>query len=644
MAGEERRFCPSHRTQNASLLLIECTPAGYPSPTMKVAVLPFNAAEGTKPAYGRQFAAFVAEQLRAHAAAEINSVSYLTQVEQDGQMRTAYVNISDGLLPFDQLEPLFGQAEVEIVQDGFLEETDGQFTLTVRYHEQGNAHAIAEETMTFARAEIFGTMTTLIAKLAEKAQVEVPEGLQPGVMEFGTDHSEVFLDFLEGFDSLTYIQQSNGAVAVEFSPEGAFSALTRALEADPDFEGSYNVLVQLARMCTQFQIGSFEQTEAALKQAIAAVPDDAPGYFVLGELYQLVGQLDQASNQFEKAIQKEPNDPGFYNRLGIVQAQMQMFVNAERNFKKAMELEGPDKPSADFLAGVLQQTGREHEIPPIWKSLIDLDNQNASAHAKYAISLIQNSKKEEGERAFDTALELLEDNALVKRYYAPYLVEAGDLDRAMDFYEDALDAAPADIPTLLEYAQTLEKADREFEVPAVLKNILAANPDPNTRAQVQARLIELEQPKRVENVEAARAKMEEGDFEGALRDLKPLRNWLGDYWKLWALYASANNQLQQYGDAEEAVARLLELFPGCEPAFGELVTALVGQDRADDAYGFMRQVMQANSGSVAVAINYARAASAAGHKDEARELVKQLREAIGPNADLEPVFASIESF
>jgi hypothetical protein len=102
---------------------------------MKVAVLPFNAAEGTKPAYGRQFAAFVAEQLRAHAAAEINSVSYLTQVEQEGQMRTAYVNISDGLLPFDQLEPLFGQAEVELVQDGFLEETDGNFTLTVRYHE-----------------------------------------------------------------------------------------------------------------------------------------------------------------------------------------------------------------------------------------------------------------------------------------------------------------------------------------------------------------------------------------------------------------------------------------------------------------------------------------------------------------------------
>lgn len=610
---------------------------------MKVAVLPFNAAEGTKPAYGRQFSAFAAEQLRAHAGADINSVSYLTQVEQEGQVRTAYVNISDGLLPFDQLEPLFEQAEVQIVQDGFLEETDGQFKLTLRYHEQGNETPIAQDEWTFARADIFSTLTTLIAKLADKAQVELPDSLKAGTMEFGTADAEVFLDFLEGFDSLTYIQQSNGAVAVEFSPEGAFEALTRGLSRDVDFEGTYNVLVQLARLCTQFQIGSFEGTEAALKEAITLVPDEAPAYFVLGELYQLVGQLDQASNNYEKAIQKEPNDPGFYNRLGAVQAQMQMFVNAERNFRKAMELEGPDQPSADFLAGVLQQTGRDHEIPPIWKALIDADNQNGPAHAKYAMSLIQNGKKDEGERAFDTALELLEDNALIKRYYAPYLVEQGDLDRAMDFYEDALDAAPADIPTMLEYAQTLEKADREFEVPPVLKNVLAANPDPNTRAQVQARLIELEQPKRVENVEAARAKMEAGDFEGALRDLKPLRNWLGDYWKLWALYASANNQLMQFADAEEAVARLLELFPGCEPAFGELVTALVGQGRAEDAYGFMRQVMQANPGSVAVAINYARAAAAAGQKDEARQLVKQLREAIGPNADLEPVFASIEA-
>jgi len=73
-------------------------------------------------------------------------------------------------------------------------------------------------------------------------------------------------------------------------------------------------------------------------------------------------------------------------------------------------------------------------------------------------------KEEEAERAFEHALEVVEDNTVVKRYYAPWLMKKGDLDRAMDFYEDVLDVAPNDISALTEYAQTLEAAGREFEV------------------------------------------------------------------------------------------------------------------------------------------------------------------------------------
>ena len=90
----------------------------------------------------------------------------------------------------------------------------------------------------------------------------------------------------------------------------------------------------------------------------------------------------------------------------------------------------------------------------------------------------------------------------------------------MDFYEDCLDETPTEIPVLIEYAQTLQKADREFEVPEVLRTILSANPDPNTRAQTQAWLLEIEQKKRTDIVEQAREKMDNGDFEGAIRDLK----------------------------------------------------------------------------------------------------------------------------
>ncbi len=118
---------------------------------MKVAVLPFNASEGTKAAYGRQFAAFAAEQLRAHAQADINAVSYLTQIqEQDGTTRMAFVNIGNGLLPYEQLQDLFTQAQVELVMDGALTQTDDQFELTVRFFTEGAAEPRFLETTTFA--------------------------------------------------------------------------------------------------------------------------------------------------------------------------------------------------------------------------------------------------------------------------------------------------------------------------------------------------------------------------------------------------------------------------------------------------------------------------------------------------------------
>ncbi|MDX2064294.1 MAG: tetratricopeptide repeat protein [Fimbriimonadaceae bacterium] len=609
---------------------------------MKIAVLPFSTAEGTKPAYGRQFAQFAAEQLRTSANADMNSVNLMTQIEQNGVARAAFANLGDALLPYEQLRDLFTQAEVDYVQDGTLREEDGVFHWTLRFHEKDNAVPVFEESASFPKAELFDRLQWVIATQAKFARVELPETLQPGKMPYGTQNPDVFLAFLEGFDALNYVGQSQGAVVEEFNPQVPIDALLDASKEDPEFTGVFQLLIQFCRTCLQFGVGNFEMINEALTKASAMQPDDFAPYFALGELHQAANQLEKASNFYEKAIQKQPEDSGLYNRLGVVQMQLRMPVNAERNFRRAMELEGEDQTSADFLAGVLQEQGRDHEIPAIWKAIVEQYPQKGDAHAKYAVSLIRNGKKEEGVKVFEAALESLEDNAIIKRYYAPYLVEENDLDRAMDFYEDVLDVAPNDIPTLLEYAQTLEKADRAFEVPRVLKDVLQSNPDPNTRAEVLARLIELEQPKRAESVESARVKVDQGDFAGAIRDLKPLRNWLADYWKLWALLSSAYNRTEQYQEAEDASVRLIELFPGCEPAYGEYVTALVNQGRAEEAYNNMQRVASANPSSLQVHLTLGLAMQAAGKHTEARQLAKAIRDAVGQNDDLEPILAEIE--
>jgi len=121
-----------------------------------------------------------------------------------------------------------------------------------------------------------------------------------------------------------------------------------------------------------------------------------------------------------------------------------------------------------------------------------------------------------------------------------------------------------------------------------------------------------------------------------------MRNWLADYWKMWALLSSAYNRVGQAAEAEDAARRLLELFPGCEPAYGELREALIVQGKTEEAYQFLRYVAANNPGSIATHINLAIAAKAAGHREEARNLARQIREAVGPNPELDPVLDDLE--
>lgn len=610
---------------------------------MRIAVLPFSAHEGTPPALGRQFAAFAGDQIRAATELEVNNVSYLAQQDDGDGPRMGFVNLGDSMLEDEQVKDLAEQAEVGLVMDGTIKESDGNYDLSLRFHRFGENPSSESEEYKFTKPEIFQILHKLVKRLAAEAGAELPENLSGETMEFGSDNPDAFLDFLMGYDAFTYIQQAEGRVVKEFSPEGALQSLVKAVELDPDFVAPYEVSVELCRACAHFRLGTFELLRDTLTRMSELVPDEYRAWFGLGEIHGAVNDHGKAADYYEKAANIKPDESALWTKLGLAQLAGNMPVNAERNLRKALELEGDDKPSADYLAMVLQQTGRGHEVPAIWKEIVDKQPQNGPANGKYAVSLIQAGRVEEGEKAFETALERAEDNTVVKRFYAPYLSEKGELDRAMDFYEDCLDASPADIQLLLEYAQTLKKAERDFEIPKILRDVLQANPDPNIRAQTLAWLIELEQPKRVESVDLAEKKMNDGDFAGAIRELKPLRNWLADYWKLWALLSAAHNRLGEAAEAEESAKKLLELFPGCEPGYGELVSALNAQDRNDEAYQIMRFAAMNMPGALGVHLNLALAAKRAGHTDEARTLARQIREAVGPNEELEPVLTEIEA-
>lgn len=612
---------------------------------MRLAVLPFNAAPGTPPSLARQFANFAVETLRNATQADVNFVSYLAQVETPAGPKGAFVNVSEALLERDWLQRFFGEVEAERVMDGLLEHTPGTaaFVLTTRFHDPEGEEPLEEFKFEFDRSQLFESLHYLIKQMAKHAGATLPPELAGEKMEFGTDDPEAFVKFVEGYDALMYLQQTNGQVPPEFDPEPALDALREAFRRDRDFLGAYEMIVQYCRALARFRLGRIEPVERALQEALEAEPTDFKAAFALAEVFEAAGNPQRAKEWIEKAIEVEDKEPALYARLGLLQSTLGMPNNAEKSFRQALALEGPEKPSTDYLSMVLFQTGRGHEVPPMWKELCERFPENPFYAGKLAMALIQSGSEKEGVAVFETALEL-PDNLFIKRAYAPYLVDHADVDRALDFYEDCLEqGGEGDVQLNFEYANALAKADREFEIPPVLKRILQIAPDQNVKAQAQAWLLEIEQKKRTDLVEKARQKAEEGDFAAVVKELRPLKNWLADYWKLWILLANAHNRLNEPAEAEEAARKLIEVFPGNEAGYIELSNALTSLGNLEEAYMAARYAASTLQTTPQIMITLGLAAKRAGHTEEAQAIAEQIRRAIPDNAELAPVLSEMEA-
>ncbi|MBV6458854.1 MAG: Beta-barrel assembly-enhancing protease [Fimbriimonadaceae bacterium] len=617
---------------------------------MTIAVLPFNAGPKTNPALARQFTNFACEIVRQHTDAELQQVAYLAQLE-NAPGRMVFVNPSEQINENQLIEEMFRQSNAQHAIDGLLvAHEDGRLNMTVRTFKDQEATPAQDVQQEFTSGELFAGLRNVVKILADLAGAKLPDDYNEDINLFGTTDPQAMSHFLQGYDTLQYIEKTQGQVAPDFNPHIGMASLLQAIRSDAEWEGPYLALVNLCRLCVTSRIGNADEIDKILTELNTIVPDDWRGIYSQAELQAAMGNNAKAADLFEKCLQYEVNESGIYTRLGLAQMAAGMPVNAERNLRKAIELEAEDKPSLDILGQVLAQTGRIHELPPMWKEIVDKFPQNASARAKYAIALVHAGKFDEGVKEFERGIAEVPEHLEIKRAYAPILAgrdEATreDLDKALDFYEDSLDESPADVQLLLEYAQTLQRAERTFEVPKVLNDVLSANPDPNTRANVQAWKLEIEQEKRVEAVKVANDKLVDGDPAGALDALKPVKNWLVDYWKMWAIMATAQNQLGQHKEAEETSNRLIQLFPGCEPAYAELSDALLGQGRAEEAYNVLRYAIENVGRTVPLGLKLAFAAKNLGKADEAKMIGRQIRESIGGDIDpnLDQVLRQLEA-
>src|SRR5579859_303956 len=230
---------------------------------MKVAVLPFNVAEGTQPALGRQISALAAETVRTATGADVQSISYLTQIQDEGVTRAAHVNMGNSIMEHEFFVPLFKEAGADRVMHGLLQIDGDQFSLHLRIEAKDSESPCLDQQITFTKGEIFSELFKLTKVLADQAEVALPPEVGPEI-KVGTDNPDALIEFLTGYDGLQFIQQTNGAVAKEFDPRYAMEALLRAIEIDGNFQAPFEVAIQLCRASAHYKLGNFDDSERTL--------------------------------------------------------------------------------------------------------------------------------------------------------------------------------------------------------------------------------------------------------------------------------------------------------------------------------------------------------------------------------------------
>lgn len=159
------------------------------------------------------------------------------------------------------------------------------------------------------------------------------------------------------------------------------------------------------------QLGAGHQDAglATLRQCVAQFPEFAPGFISLGQNLAALGNYDEAAATFENGLNHHPG----HTELLLL------------------------------LANLRYRQRRPEEAEGVFRRLLDLDPQHASAHNQLGAVLADLGRWDESERAIRRALALSPHDAEAETNLGRVLQARGDTPSAIQHHQRAIDINPS---------------------------------------------------------------------------------------------------------------------------------------------------------------------------------------------------------
>ena len=349
----------------------------------------------------------------------------------------------------------------------------------------------------------------------------------------------------------------------------------RTVKLDPENKYVYCQLGQ-----SYLEEKKYDLALEALKKYVKLNPEASSAHQVLGAAYLEQGSLDKAADEFDQALKVNPQDAGTRFYLGLCCYAKGEFDKAIEAFKKTLEI-APRHLRADYQLGLCHLQKKEFSKAVVhFKQALTLDPQNKQAYDQLNQVYLQ-------QKRYDLALETLKKNAELNpgtsahKYFhrdAGFLYfEQGQIDKALDEFDQALKADPQDASThfgsgLCWYAKgEFDKAIEAF------KKTLEIDPR-HPQADYQLGLCYLRKK----------------EFSEALVHFKRVLKLDPESKQAYYQLGQAYLEQKQYDLALEALKKNVKLNPEVSSAHQVLGVAYLEQGRTDKAMDEFNRALKAD--------------------------------------------------
>lgn len=323
----------------------------------------------------------------------------------------------------------------------------------------------------------------------------------------GEDIDRIVADFVSDVGDDPSARESGRSLVQALIDHGSYEPAVSLLQNLNLNDSDSELLRRQYQAVAALKAGKLEAATAEANELVAAYPENASSYSLLGGVHLAAENLDKAREAFQRASDLDPKLAQPHFNMALVAANRGDFDRAATQFERGLELSSNEDVGKILrLVEIHRRAGNTSEAIDWAKRATEAAPDDPRPWVRLAQLRLAVGESEEALDASQKAVDVAPDEAAVHRARGKVLQQTGENTKALASFERAQELAPNNPDLQLELARAQAASGAIEQARQTLSALVEAHPDYLRGYRAQVRLA-----------------LEAGDYESALASADQMR-------------------------------------------------------------------------------------------------------------------------